>query len=70
MMRHDSDWVVQRHTLRERGITLAGPAPQTLIDPITPNDLRRAMLAILWWPVSDSAEAASSTHAASRSAIG
>ena len=50
MMRHDNDWVVQRYTLRERGITLAGPAPQTLIDPVLPNDLRRAMLAIMWWP--------------------
>lgn len=50
MMQHDSDWVIQRYTLRERGITLAGPAPQTLIEPISPNDLRRAMLAIMWWP--------------------
>lgn len=51
MMQHDSDWVVQRYTLRERGITFAGPAPQTLIDPVSPNDLRQAMLAILrgWW---------------------
>jgi predicted nucleotidyltransferase len=51
MMRHDSDWVVQRYNLRERGVTLAGPAPQTLIDPVSPDDLRQAMLAILrgWW---------------------
>lgn len=48
--RHDSDWVVQRHTLRERGVTLAGPAPDTLIAPVTPEDLRRAMLDLLWWP--------------------
>ena len=48
-MRHDSDRVIQRHTLRERGITLAGPDPQTLIDPISQNELRRAMLAIMWW---------------------
>ena len=32
MMQHDSSWVVQRHTLRERGIALAGPAPQILIE--------------------------------------
>lgn len=51
MMRHDSDWVIQRHSLWERGIALSGPDPQTLIDPITPSELRRAMLAILWWPV-------------------
>lgn len=51
MMQHDSDWVVQRYTLRERGIALAGPAPRTLIDPVSPNDLRQAMLAVLrgWW---------------------
>ncbi len=51
MMQHDSDWLVQRDTLRERGIMLAGPAPQTLIDPVSPNDLRQAILVILheWW---------------------
>jgi predicted nucleotidyltransferase len=48
--RHDSDWVVQRHTLRERGVTLAGPRPDSLIDPVTHEDLRRAMLDLLWWP--------------------
>jgi hypothetical protein len=32
-------------------VVVAGPAPQTLIDPIQPNGLRRAALAILreWW---------------------
>jgi predicted nucleotidyltransferase len=44
---HDQAWVVQRHTLRERGITLIGPAPHTLIDPVSPDDLRQAMLALL-----------------------
>lgn len=47
---HDSDWVVQRHTLRERGVTLAGPDPRALIDPVSAEDLRRAMLELLWWP--------------------
>ena len=52
MMQHDESWIVQRYVLRERGITLAGPAPQTLIDPVSPNDLRQAMLAILnGWPL-------------------
>jgi len=46
-MQHDESWIVQRYVLRERGITLAGPAPQTLIDPVSPNDLRQAMLTIL-----------------------
>lgn len=47
MMQHGESWIVQRHVLYERGITLAGPAPQTLIDPVPPSDLRQAMLAIL-----------------------
>jgi len=48
---HDSDWVIQRHILREHGVVLAGPAPQTLIAPVLPNELRRAVLEILcgWW---------------------
>jgi hypothetical protein len=47
MMRHDADWVVQRHLIRERGLTLLGPAPAMLIDPVAPDDLRRAMLELL-----------------------
>lgn len=47
LMRHDRDWVVQRHTLRERGLTLEGPDPRTLIDPVSPADLRAAMREIL-----------------------
>ena len=50
LRRHDEDWVVQRHTLRERGVTLAGPAPHTLIDPVSADDLRRALVSITWWP--------------------
>ena len=51
MARHDEDWIIHRYTLRERGITLVGPPPDTLIDPIAPEDLRRAALAVLrdWW---------------------
>jgi hypothetical protein len=43
--------VIQSHVLREQGIAVAGPAPQTLIDPVQPDDLRRAALGILqeWW---------------------
>lgn len=44
---HWSDCVVQRHVLRERGITLAGPDPVTLIDPVSEDDLRQAMRDLL-----------------------
>ncbi|MEJ7812766.1 MAG: GNAT family N-acetyltransferase [Gemmatimonadaceae bacterium] len=47
MMHHDIDWMTQRRTLRERGITLAGPDPRTLVDPVSPDDLRRAMPEII-----------------------
>src|SRR5688572_25625756 len=47
MVYHDDWWIIHRYILRERGITLVGPAPQTLIDPVLPNDLRQAMLSIL-----------------------
>lgn len=46
-----SDWIIQRHVLREWGVRLAGPPPDTLIDPVTPDDLRRAVGGVLaeWW---------------------
>jgi len=47
MMQHDESWIVQRYVLRERGITMAGPAPETIIDFVSPDDLRQAMVAIL-----------------------
>jgi hypothetical protein len=48
---HGNEWVIQRHVIRERGIALAGPDPRTLIDPIGPDDLRRAVRGLLreWW---------------------
>lgn len=48
---HASDWVIQRHVIREQGVVVAGPPPQTLIDPVEPSDLRQAALGILreWW---------------------
>jgi hypothetical protein len=39
--------IVQSYLLRERGITLDGPDPRTLIDPVTPEDLRNAMPRVL-----------------------
>lgn len=44
---HHADWVIHRAVLRERGITLVGPPPHTLIDPISPTALRQAMRSIL-----------------------
>jgi hypothetical protein len=41
---HDEAWNVHRSVLLERGITIVGPPPQNLIDPVSPDDLRKAML--------------------------
>jgi hypothetical protein len=51
IMQHDSDWVVQRYILRERGIVLAGPPLPALIDPVSPDDLRQAVRTLMrmWW---------------------
>jgi predicted nucleotidyltransferase len=43
MVPHESDWIVERHIARERGIVVLGPDPKTLIDPVTPSDLRKAV---------------------------
>jgi aminoglycoside adenylyltransferase-like protein/nucleotidyltransferase-like protein len=47
MVYHDDWWIIHRYILRERGLTISGPAPQTLIDPVSPDDLRRVMLSLL-----------------------
>ena len=46
-----SDWIIQRHVIREKGIVLAGPDPKTLIDFVSPEDIRGAVLGVLrkWW---------------------
>ncbi|HSL43654.1 MAG TPA: aminoglycoside adenylyltransferase domain-containing protein [Anaerolineales bacterium] len=46
-MAHESDWIIQRHILRERGVVITGPAPRTLIDIISPHDLRQAIADVL-----------------------
>lgn len=43
----ETGWAFQRCTLRERGVTVAGPAPRELITPVDPADMRRAAVAIL-----------------------
>lgn len=41
---HEASWDVHRSVLRDRGVIIAGPAPETLIDPVSPDQLRAAML--------------------------
>jgi hypothetical protein len=52
MVRPESGyWPIHRHVVREHGVVLAGPPPQTLIDPVHPEELREAVRGILreWW---------------------
>ena len=46
-----SDWVIQRHVVREYGVVIEGPDPKSLIDFVSPEDIRGAVLGILheWW---------------------
>jgi hypothetical protein len=47
MVHYDETGVIHRWILRQYGVVLLGPPPQTLIDPVTPDDLRQAVRAIL-----------------------
>jgi predicted nucleotidyltransferase len=51
LARHESDWVLQRHILRESGVAVAGPDIGPLIDPVSPADIRAAVRGYLreWW---------------------
>jgi hypothetical protein len=40
---HRPNWVLERWTVRERGVTVLGPDPKTLIDPIEPTEIRGAV---------------------------
>jgi len=46
-----SDWIIQRHVIREYGIILDGPDPKTLIDFVSPEDIRTSVMGVLheWW---------------------
>lgn len=48
---HGSDWIIQRHIIRKYGKALEGPDPKSLIDPVTSDEIRKAVLGILneWW---------------------
>jgi hypothetical protein len=43
----DEGWLVQCHILRTQGITITGPDPVTLIDPVSAGRLRDAMRALV-----------------------
>lgn len=43
---HDNSLVV-RWVVREHGITLAGPPPEALVDPVSADDLRREVLTVM-----------------------
>jgi hypothetical protein len=45
--RPGSDWIIQRYILREYGAVICGPSLQSAIDPVTPDDLRRAVAGVL-----------------------
>jgi predicted nucleotidyltransferase len=49
--RRGSDWILQRHVIRECGLVLDGPDPKTLIDPVSAEEIRGAVLGVLaeWW---------------------
>lgn len=44
---HHTNWILERWAVREHGVALVGPQPQTLIDPIAPSELREAVRARL-----------------------
>ncbi|MCX6021155.1 MAG: DUF4111 domain-containing protein [Chloroflexi bacterium] len=43
----DDDWLIHLHTLREKGVAVAGPSLQTMIDPVSPDELRGVVAANL-----------------------
>jgi predicted nucleotidyltransferase len=46
-----SDWVIQRWILREKGVVVAGPPLEGMIDPVSAADLQEAVRGSLqeWW---------------------
>jgi hypothetical protein len=61
---HHSDWIIHRHIVREYGVILFGPAPDTLLDPITPSDLREATAGVMrsWWSTPEASESIRQGH--------
>lgn len=46
-----SDWIIQRHVVREYGVVIEGPDPKTLIDFVSAEDIRNSIMGVLreWW---------------------
>nr|QMS47854.1 hypothetical protein WG33_0052 [uncultured bacterium] len=44
---HRDNFTLERWTVRERGVVVVGPDPKELIDPITPEDIRDAVVSEL-----------------------
>ncbi|HEY8768507.1 MAG TPA: aminoglycoside adenylyltransferase domain-containing protein [Dehalococcoidia bacterium] len=50
---HRQNWMLERWAVREHGVILVGPDPKTLIDPITPEEIREAVASELRIRVDD-----------------
>lgn len=51
--KHDTNWIIERHIVREHGVIVWGPPPQTLIDPIALDQLQTVVCDLLqrhWQP--------------------
>ena len=44
---HGSNWIIERHIVRERGMVVWGPSPKDLIDPVSPREMREAVCEML-----------------------
>jgi hypothetical protein len=42
--RHEIHWVINRHILRENGVVVSGPPIRPLIAPVTPEEIRQAIV--------------------------
>jgi hypothetical protein len=44
IIRNGRDWIIDRHVLREHGVIVNGPPVKPLIDPVSPDELREAVI--------------------------
>lgn len=51
LAKQESDWIIQRWVLREQGVAVIGPPLEPMIEPVSPEMLRGAVLGYLreWW---------------------